>query len=86
MELSAFLYTTGLYIAVAIPLVRISAVFALMEFNRQNYIFPQKNFTTLLTLGAHAQRGLQYLVGVCVCVCLSVTTFSATTHNKAAKK
>ena len=23
---------------------------------------------------------------VCLCVCLSVTTFSATTHNKAAKK
>ena len=26
-----------------------------------------------LTLGAHAQRGLQYLVCVCVCVCVSVT-------------
>ena len=31
-----------------LPLVRISAVFALLEFNRRNYIFPQKNFTTLL--------------------------------------
>ena len=39
---------------------------------------------SLLTLGAHAQRGLQYLV--CVSVCLSVTTFSATTRNKPAKK
>ena len=34
---------------------------------------------TSLTLGAHAQRGLQYLVcvsvcvSVCVCVCVSVT-------------
>ena len=37
-----------------------------------------------LTLGAHAQRGLRYLVSVSVCV--SVTSFSATTrynaHNK----
>ena len=32
-------------------------------------------------LGAHAQRGLQYLV--CVSVCLSVTTFSATARNNA---
>ena len=34
--------------------------------------FGQQN---LLTLGAHAQRGLQYLVcvSVCVCVCVSVT-------------
>ena len=24
----------------------------------------------LLTLGAHAQRGLRYLVRVCVCVCV----------------
>ena len=38
----------------------------------------------LLTLGAHAQRGLQYLV--CVSVCLSVTTFSATAHNNAPNK
>ena len=37
-----------------------------------------------VTLGAHAQRGLQYLV--CKSVRLSVTTFSATTRNKAAKK
>ena len=41
---------------------------------------------TLLTLGAHAQRVLviQYLVRKCVC--LSVTTFPATTHNKQVKK
>ena len=31
----------------------------------------------LLTLGAHAQRGLQYLV--CVSVCLSVYDYSRTT-------
>ena len=37
----------------------------------------------LLTLGAHAQRGLQYLV--CLSVCPSVTTFSATTRNKQVK-
>ena len=41
-----------------------------------------------LTLGAHAQRGLQYLVchSVCLSVCLSVTTFSPATRNKTAKK
>ena len=41
-----------------------------------------------LTLGSHAQRGLLYLVCVCVylSVCLSVHTYSRTTHNKAAKK
>ena len=39
---------------------------------------------SLLTRGAHAQRGLQYLV--CKSVRLSVTTFSATMRNKAAKK
>ena len=38
----------------------------------------------LLTLGAHAQRGLQYLV--CVSLCLSVTTFSATARNNAPNK
>ena len=38
-----------------------------------------------LTLGAHAQRGLQYLVTVCVCGCVSVGTYSHTTCNKAAK-
>ena len=33
----------------------------------------------LLTLGAHAQRGLQYSVclSLCVCVCVSDTTFQA---------
>ena len=33
-----------------------------------------------LTLGAHAQRGLRYLlcVSVCLCVCLSVTALAAT--------
>ena len=46
------------------------------------------NVHGLLTLGTHAQRGLQYLVckSVCLSVRLSVTTFSATTRNKAAKK
>ena len=37
-----------------------------------------------LTLGAHARRGLQYLD--CNCVCLSATTFSATTRKKSAKE
>ena len=32
----------------------------------------------LLTLGGHAQRGLQYLLCVCVSVCLSVTALAAT--------
>ena len=36
----------------------------------------------LLTLGAHAQRGL--VLGLCVC--LSVTTFSATARNNAPSK
>ena len=31
----------------------------------------------LLTLGAHAQRGLLYSVCACVCVCLSVTSLTA---------
>ena len=31
-------------------------------------------FSALLTLGAHAQRGLQYLVCVSVCVCVSYST------------
>ena len=41
-----------------------------------------------VSLGAHAQRGVQYLVckSVRLSVRLSVTTFSATTRNKAAKK
>ena len=38
----------------------------------------------LLTLGTHAQQGLQY--SVCLSVCPSVTTFSATTRNKQANK
>ena len=38
----------------------------------------------LLTLGAHAQRGLRYLV--CVCVCLSVYLNSRTTGNEAARE
>ena len=42
----------------------------------------------LLTLGAHAQRGLEYLVchSVRSSVRLSVITFSATTRSKATKK
>ena len=47
-----------------------------------NIVFLQQ--TVSLTLGAHAQRGLQYLV--CVSVCVSVTTFSAATRNETAKK
>ena len=38
----------------------------------------------LLTLGAHAQRGLLYLVRKFFC--RSVTTFSATTHNETTKE
>ena len=37
-------------------------------------------FYTLLTLGAHAQRGLQYLV--CHSVCLSATLFWQYTQVK----
>ena len=39
----------------------------------------------LVTLGAHAQRGLQYLlcVSVCLSVCLSVTALAATTFVSA---
>ena len=37
------------------------------------YIYMYIYGDTLLTLGAHAQRGLQYLVCVSVCVCVSVT-------------
>ena len=45
------------------------------------------DLSLLLTLGAHAQRGLQYsvclCVCVCVCVCVSVTSLMATplTHR-----
>ena len=41
---------------------------------------------SLLTLGVHAQRGLQYLVCPCVSlsVCLSVDAYSGTTGYKAA--
>ena len=41
----------------------------------------------LLILGVHVQQGLQYLVckSVSVFVCLSVTTFSASTLNKGRK-
>ena len=46
------------------------------------YPNPCKCFVHLLTLGAHAQRGLQYLV--CPCVCLSVDAYSGTTGNEAA--
>ena len=38
---------------------------------RRDYVAATK--TLLLTLGAHAQRGLQYLVCVCVCVCVCVS-------------
>ena len=38
----------------------------------------QENITSL-TLGAHAQRGLQYLL--CVSVCLSVITLAATVNG-----
>ena len=45
---------------------------------------------SLLTLGAHAQRGLRYLVCpsvcVCVCVCLSVYLNSQTTRNEVARE
>ena len=47
-----------------------------MGFNWKRYISKTQTdqLAVLLTLGAHAQRGLQYLVcvSVCVCVCLSV--------------
>ena len=35
-------------------------------------------YDQLLTLGAHAQRGLQYSVCLCVCVCVSVSVTSLT--------
>ena len=31
-----------------LPMIRMSAVFALLQFNRNKYIFPETNFTTLL--------------------------------------
>ena len=42
----------------------------------------KSSYPALLTLGAHAQRGLLGLSSVCP----SVTTFSATMRSKAAKK
>ena len=39
--------------------------------------------SSFLTLGAHAQRGLQYFV--CLCVCLSVTTSLAYQAAKSLK-
>ena len=40
-------------------------------------------YLLLLTLSAHVQRGLRYLF--CMCVCLSVTTFSDTMRNVTTK-
>ena len=37
-------------------------------------------FMISLTLGAHAQRGLQYLVCVCVCVCVVCVCVSVSQH------
>ena len=60
--------------------------------NLQKFEGVSHSLEASLTLGAHAQRGLQYLVchsvrpSVCLSVCLSVTTFSGTMCNKAAKK
>ena len=45
---------------------------------------PELGLGLLLTLGAHAQRGLQYLVRVSVC--LSVQAYFRTTDNEAADK
>ena len=39
-----------------------------------------------LTLGAHAHRGLRYLVRVCVYVCVSVRSISATTSKSMPRK
>ena len=40
----------------------------------------------LLTLGAHAQRGLWYLLCVCLCVCMSVCYHSSGgMHNSTLK-
>ena len=36
-----------------------------------------------LTLGAHAQRGLRYLVCVSVCVCVCVYAYFSATGNEA---
>ena len=41
-----------------------------------------RGLCTSLTLGVHAQRGLQYLV--CVFVCMSVDAYSCTTGYEAA--
>ena len=37
----------------------------------------------LLTLGAHAQRGLQYMLCVCLFACVSVSSYSPTTGSEA---
>ena len=52
-----------------------------MEEHKVNVgIYLKKNYA--LTLGAHAQRGLRYLVSV---FCLSVTTFSSITRYETTK-
>ena len=45
-----------------------------------------KNIRTTYSIPAVALASIHGEGWVCVCICLSVTTFSATTHNKVAQK
>ena len=45
------------------------------------YMQTKVNMNTLLTLGAHAQQGLQYLVCVSVCLCVSVCVCVSVTQH-----
>ena len=64
----------------------------LVLYTHMSYSYSSTSYLeqSLLTLDAHAQRGLRYLVCVsvcvCLCVCVSVSTYSRTTRNKTAQK
>ena len=65
------------------------AILVIVSINpREPLTLEMISLLTLLTLGAHAQRGLRYLVcpSVCVCVCLSVYLNSRAAGNKAARE
>ena len=56
------------------------------HYSVKRHLYLNRCNTSLLTLGAHVQRGLQYLVCVSVCmsVCLFVYDYSCTTGYEAA--
>ena len=65
------------------------AVETLCRYKTLNAVFILEDIFILegvFILGAHAQRGLLYLVyvSVCVCVCVSVSTYSLPTGTKPA--